>query len=87
MAGSISLHRQEEERLTAGRGGCSVILKKTSLRPGAEHSLPVFSSCVQFLAVEPTKRAFASQYKSTQMFTVIDSLRDRLSPEGIWRSH
>lgn len=42
------------------RGGWSVILEKTSLTPGAEHRLPVFSSCVQLSAVEPTVKDFSS---------------------------
>lgn len=58
-----------------------MILGKTSLRLVVEHRLPLYSSCVQLLAVEPTIGDDFSLYKSTQMLTVIDPLRDRLSLE------
>lgn len=55
--------RRRGKAYSRERRGWFVILEKTSLRPGAEHSLPS--------AVEPIVRYFSSPYKSTKILTVV----------------
>lgn len=89
MAGSMMVCRDDKEKrkaLEQGETGTVCVILEISLRPGAEHRLPVFRSCIWLSAVDPIIKDFSSKIKSIQVLTVIDSLRGMLSLQGIWRN-